>query len=179
MADILLVTGGSRSGKSRHALELGEARGRDRLFLATCPRLDEEMEQRIERHVEERRAGGWQTHEEQVDLAGALGTVGGDVVVVDCLTLWISNLMFHAGEDPDSPRIDETYVADRCGEVVAACRSRAGTVVFVTNEVGQGIVPDNALARSYRDLVGRCNQVMAAAADGVVLMVSGLPLTVK
>lgn len=177
MPELILITGGSRSGKSRYALRLGESLGTQRMFLATCPRGDAEMEQRIQHHAAERRSGGWQTHEEELDLAGALASVGGDVVVVDCLTLWVSNMMFHAGEAADA--LSESDVAARCEEVISSCRARPGAVLFVTNEVGLGIVPDNAVARRYRDLVGRCNQVVAAAADGVTLMVSGLPMTIK
>jgi adenosylcobinamide kinase / adenosylcobinamide-phosphate guanylyltransferase len=195
MADLILITGGSRSGKSRYALSLGEelnpspdqSPGPERIFLATCPRLDDEMEQRIHRHVEERRPGGWRTHEEQVDLAGALARIGGDVVVVDCLTLWISNLMFHADGVPEATDpagvvdngLSESDVVCHCEQLIAAIRVRSGSVISVTNEVGLGIVPDNALARRYRDLVGRCNQTMAAAADSVTLMVSGLPVKIK
>jgi adenosylcobinamide kinase/adenosylcobinamide-phosphate guanylyltransferase len=175
MADIILITGGSRSGKSRHALELGEILGRERMFLATCPHLDEEMEQRIRRHVAERQPGGWQTHEEELDLKGGLTRLGGEVVVVDCLTLWVNNLIFHAG----AVDVTESEVASRCEEITATCHERSGHVIFVSNEVGLGVVPDTPLARRYRDLVGRCNQTISHAASHLTLMVSGVPMKIK
>ncbi len=99
------------------------------------------------------------------------------MVLVDCLTLWINNLLF-TGDQPEE-RVDEDWVEARCEELLDTCRGRQGTVVFVTNEVGLGIVPENPLARRFRDLVGRCNQVMARRADQVLFMVSGLPLVLK
>lgn len=175
MGRVLLVTGGSRSGKSRHALRCGEAHGGTRAYLATCPAgLDGEMDERIERHRREREAGGWVTVEAPLDLAAALRAQAADVVLVDCLTLWIGNLLHERGDD-----LDEAQVVRRAGEVLDAARGRGGAVLFVTNEVGSGIVPDNPQARRFRDLAGRCNQVVAAGADEVVLLVSGIPLRVK
>ena len=177
MARVILITGGSRSGKSRQAQGIAEEEGNRKVFVATCPRVDAEMAARIERHREERAGKGWETVEETVDLVGVLARIAGDAVLVDCLTLWINNLLF-AGE-PSAELVDEDWVEARCGELLEVCRGRQGTVVFVTNEVGLGIVPDNPLARRYRDLVGRCNQVMARGADRVIFMVSGLPLILK
>jgi adenosylcobinamide kinase/adenosylcobinamide-phosphate guanylyltransferase len=177
MAELILITGGSRSGKSGHALQLGESLGTERIFLATCPRVDDEMNARIQRHIDERVEGNWQTHEEEITLSEALGRIGGDVVVIDCLTLWVSNLMYHAGESVEA--VTESDVIDHCRCLIEASRNRSGTVISVSNEVGLGIVPENALARRYRDLVGRCNQTIAAAADRVILMVSGIPMQVK
>lgn len=177
MARVILVTGGSRSGKSRQAQTIAEEEGNDKVFVATCPQVDAEMAARIQRHQDERSGKGWETVEETVDLAGVLARTGGDVVLVDCLTLWVNNLLI-AGDQPEE-RIDENWVEARCGELLDTCRERPGTVVFVTNEVGLGIVPENPLARRFRDLVGRCNQVVARRADRVIFMVSGLPLMLK
>ena len=178
MVKIILVTGGSRSGKSIHAQKLGESLVGPRAYVATCPVVDEEMRLRILRHQEARRGRGWRTMEETVDLAGVLGRCGGvSVLLVDCLTLWVNNLLYHAQRN--GADVDEEQVARRCEDLLAACRRRGGTVILVTNEVGMGIVPENPLARKYRDLVGRCNQIIAAGADTVTLVTCGIPLNLK
>ena len=178
MAKIVLVTGGSRSGKSRHALRLAESLGLRRAFVATCPPLDVEMKARIARHQADRAATGWDTIEEPIEIARVLAEdKTHDVLLVDCLTLWISNLMHEAR--PAGRRISEDDVSRLAGELLAACRARAGVVIFVANEVGLGVVPAKAAARLFRDLSGRCNQTIAAGADSVVLITCGLPLTLK
>ncbi|MEW6753736.1 MAG: bifunctional adenosylcobinamide kinase/adenosylcobinamide-phosphate guanylyltransferase [Candidatus Latescibacterota bacterium] len=177
MGRVVLITGGSRSGKSRRALEVGAGRPAPRLFVATCTALDGEMAARIERHRASRQGGGWQTVEEPLDLEGAVGREPAGVVLVDCLTLWVSNLLLQA--QAEGRILEEEEIESRARDLLRACRLQPGAVVLVTNEVGLGIVPDNALARRFRDLAGRCNQTAAAAADEVTLMVSGLPLTVK
>lgn len=179
MGRTILITGGARSGKSSHAQHLAEALPGPRGYLATCPRdVDAEMEQRITAHRAERAGRGWQTIEAPHDPAAGLQRLRDvPVVVVDCLTLWVTNLMFQA--EQSGRELTDTELIERCEALMAAARAHGGTVIFVTNEVGLGIVPDNALARRFRDLSGRCNQAMAAAADEVVLMVSGLPLAVK
>ena len=178
MARIVLVTGGGRSGKSLYAQQLAEALAGPRVFIATCPVLDDEMRERVRRHREMRAQAQWQTVEEQVDLAGALrNTATAQVRVADCLTLWINNLMFQA--EQQGRRLTENDVADRAREVLLASTALPGTVCIVTNEVGMGIIPRNDLARQFRDLAGRANQVMAAGADEVILMISGLPLALK
>jgi len=178
MARIVLVTGGCRSGKSVFAQQLAESLPGRRVFVATCQPLDDEMRQRIEKHRQERSTTNWQTIEEPLDLADALTrSRDWDVVLVDCLTLWISNLLCNAPRDHAD--MDEERLAGQCQQVLDACRAHPGTILFVTNEVGLGIVPDNALSRRFRDLVGRCNQVIAAAADHVTLMTCGIPLRLK
>ena len=178
MSRMILITGGCRSGKSRHAQSLAENAGSKRLFIATAPILDAEMEQRIARHQEERRGRGWDTIEEPLDLTGALHRVSGyDAVLCDCLTLWVNNLMYSASQREEVLR--EEHIVQHCQEVYAAVQCINACVVFVTNEVGMGIVPEDAVSRRFRDLTGRCNQEMAAAADHVILMVSGLALQLK
>lgn len=178
LSDIVLVTGGARSGKSRYAQSLAERIGGSRVFIATCPPFDEEMRRRIQRHQAERRKGGWRTVEAPVDLEKALDeTADFDVRLVDCLTLWINNLMHEA--EQEGAEIHEDQIGRMAGKLAFACRARTGATILVTNEVGMGIVPDNPLARRYRDLAGRCNQVLAAAAQRVVLLVSGIPMTIK
>jgi adenosylcobinamide kinase/adenosylcobinamide-phosphate guanylyltransferase len=170
-----LVLGGARSGKSRHAEALvaahAEACAATRIYVATGEALDAEMRARIDLHRRQR-GPGWLTRETPLDLVATLAAEAapGRVVLVDCLTLWLSNLM-HAGRDVDA----ETRAL---AELVRA-RPRAAPVVFVANEVGLGIVPDNALARAFRDHAGRMNQAIAAAAGLVVFVAAGLPLILK
>lgn len=161
-----LVLGGARSGKSAYAEALLD--GRPALYLATGHGLDDEMAERIRIH-RERRGPHWLTHEEALDLPGALDRLTGErPVLVDCLTLWISNLM-HAGRDVGA----ETA---RLCEMLATPK---GSVVLVSNEVGMGLVPETPLGRAFRDHQGRVNQAVAKACRRVVFVVAGLPLILK
>ena len=166
---LTLVLGGARSGKSRYAESLVQGQDGACIYLATAEAGDEEMAERIRAH-QERRGRRWKTVEVPFDLvAGLEAAVGRDrCVLVDCLTLWLSNLMA-AGRDIDA----ETRL------LTAALPNLAGRAVFVSNEVGLGIVPDNALARRFRDLAGRLNQAVAGAAQSVVFMAAGLPIHLK
>jgi adenosylcobinamide kinase/adenosylcobinamide-phosphate guanylyltransferase len=171
---ITLVLGGARSGKSRHAEKIIESTLGNELYdgaiyLATAEALDDEMKARIAEH-KGRRGDDWRTVEEPLDLVGAL-TANVDParpILVDCLTLWLGNLM-GAGRDIDA----ETTA-------LAAClQDFGGPVVLVSNEVGLGIVPDNELARRFRDHAGRLNQAVADIADRVLFVAAGQPLTLK
>ncbi len=178
MAKIILITGGSRSGKSAYAQKLAEALPGPRAYVATCPVIDPEMELRVKKHREARSAADWETIEEPVDLAGALSrTAAHRVVLVDCLTLWVNNLLYEA--EGRGAIFTEEETAVRCREVIDVCGVFPGTVIFVTNELGMGIIPDNEPARRFRDCAGRCNQMLAAAAQTVTLVVAGLPLLLK
>ena len=178
MGRIMLVTGGARSGKSDFAQRLAESFPGRRAYVATCEPLDEEMRERIRKHRQARAGNGWETIEEPIRLNKVLSDAACyDVVLVDCLTLWVSNLMYESTQG--GSELSEEQVALRCQDVLDACRAHPGTVVFVTNEVGMGIVPENALARLFRDLIGRCNQIIAAAADNVTLMSCGIPVMLK
>jgi adenosylcobinamide kinase / adenosylcobinamide-phosphate guanylyltransferase len=161
-----LVLGGARSGKSRYAESLIAALPPPWLYVATAQAHDAEMTERIAAH-RARRGAQWRTIEAPRDLAGALRANNSAPTLIDCLTLWLSNLML-ADADIDAE-------IDRLEEEMAS----TPTVVLVANEVGSGIVPDNALARRFRDLQGGLNQRIAARADRVVLVVAGLPLVVK
>lgn len=166
---LTLVLGGMRSGKSRYAESLVAADGELALYIATAEARDPEMAARI-RHHQGRRDPAWTTVEAPLDLAGALRRQGpgGYPILVDCLTLWLSNLL-EAGRDPEV----ET------GTLLAALREVAAPVVMVSNEVGMGIVPVGELTRRFADAAGRLNQAIAARADRVVLVAAGLPLVLK
>jgi adenosylcobinamide kinase/adenosylcobinamide-phosphate guanylyltransferase len=226
MARIILITGGSRSGKSTFAQQLAESLADNRIYLATCPVVDGEMAARIARHRRDREARSWRTIEEETALAATLGREpAAGVVLVDCLTLWINNLMYAAqregrtlteeeiqrksmevlqaarfgtgpgtGIRPTVTTAEQTEKTTEAGNPAAPPRGtqEAGTsgppgetpsagriVIFVTNEVGMGIVPAYPDGRLFRDLAGRCNQVFAREADAVVFMVSGIPLWIK
>jgi adenosylcobinamide kinase / adenosylcobinamide-phosphate guanylyltransferase len=172
MKKITLVIGGCKSGKSRHALHLAEKGASRKIFFATCVPFDEELKERISRHKEER-DGTWKTVDVPVELPEAIGAHDeeGAVLLVDCLTLWINNLLM-ASED--QRRIDENVT-----KLMAALSAARCPVILVSNEVGAGIVPENRLARLFRDAAGVANQRIAAQADEVIYMVAGIPMTIK
>ena len=172
MALTLLVTGGTRSGKSNFAEErvrdFGQHLGKRLVYIATAEAFDEERAARIARH-QRRRGPEWHTVHAPLDLVQAVTqTDGKGPCVIDCLTLWLSNLML-AGQDTE-------VAADA---LVASLASRADPVILVTNEVGSGIVPENALARRFRDEAGRLNQIVAQAVDEVYVCMSGIPVKIK
>jgi adenosylcobinamide kinase / adenosylcobinamide-phosphate guanylyltransferase len=166
-ARLTLVLGGARSGKSSYAETIITALQPPWIYVATAQALDAEMTARIGAH-RARRGAGWTTVESPRDLAATLAAHAQAPILVDCLTLWLSNLMM--SDAPIEAEIDR---------LEHALAQAAAPVVLVANEVGSGIVPDNALARRFRDLQGGLNQRMAAQADTVVLLVAGLPLFVK
>ena len=163
-----LVLGGSRSGKSAFAESLAREQGRG-VYIATAERVDEEMASRIEAH-RARRGASWRTVEVPLELPEAIRRESAlqTCLLVDCLSVWLGNLMHH-GRCVDLARED----------LLDALRSAAGPVVLVANEVGLGIVPDNATARAFRDHAGRLNQSVAALARRVYFVAAGLPLTLK
>jgi adenosylcobinamide kinase / adenosylcobinamide-phosphate guanylyltransferase len=161
-----LVLGGARSGKSAYAEALIEACPGPWLYLATAQAFDDEMVDRIARH-RARRTEAWRTRDVPLALPEAVAEADGPVLV-DCLTLWLTNLIL-AEADLEAATV----------RLIAACARAPGPLVLVGNEVGLGIVPDNALARRFRDAAGRLHQRLAAEADRVVLTIAGLPLIVK
>jgi len=168
----ILVLGGVRSGKSDYARNLCEAaEGVRRVYLATATALDSEMELRIKRHKKER-GREWATIEEPVDVAKSLSAIQqGSVILIDCLTLWLTNLMgLGLGDDEILKRVDT---------LAAAISESTSMVVAVSNEVGRGIMPVNAMARRFADISGFMNQRMAAYADEVFLMTAGLSARLK
>jgi adenosylcobinamide kinase/adenosylcobinamide-phosphate guanylyltransferase len=173
---LTLITGGARSGKSRYALELSQGARRP-AFIATAEAFDDEMSERIRRHREER-DGRWHTLEEPVDLAGALRRLpaGTDLAVVDCLTVWLGNLVHRRGE---AGLTEDLGDFPEIAALLEALSHPPCPLMLVTNEVGFGIIPGNAMARAFSGLAGRLNQAVAARADRVLLVVSGLPLVLK
>lgn len=167
MGSIILVTGGARSGKSAIAESRALSLGRRAVYIATAQAFDAEMQDRIAIH-QARRGGEWRTHAEPLDLCGALMVTDGVPRLVDCLTLWLSNMIL-TGRDWQAE-------ANRLVETLGA---QTSPVVLVTNEVGAGIVPENRLARLFRDAAGMLNQQVAQVADEVILAVCGLPMKVK
>jgi len=170
---MIFVTGGARSGKSTFAQRMGENLPGKRLFVATAEAFDGEMERRIRKHREQR-GDRWDTREEPVEIGEALmparDTYG--TVLVDCLTVWMSNLMhrYEGRDEAVSRAVDDFF---------RGLEDFPGTAIVVSNEVGMGIVPDNKLARDYRDRLGFLNQRAARAADEVYLLCSGIPVKIK
>lgn len=177
-ARLVLVLGGCRSGKSSFALRFAEGRPGRKIFVATCPVLDDEMAKRILRHRREREGRGWETIEEEIDLRGAVAGCDREAtVLVDCLTLWTNNLQYRC--ETAGRLLEEDAAARRAAELADAALARSGLTVAVANEVGLGIVPGDAVSRRFRDCAGRINQTIAARADEVHFMVAGLPVKVK
>ncbi|MBI1171486.1 bifunctional adenosylcobinamide kinase/adenosylcobinamide-phosphate guanylyltransferase [bacterium] len=168
LPQLSLVVGGARSGKSRLAERLVTGSGLRRHYIATAQAWDDEMRARIAAHQTDRGAH-WVTHESPRDVAPVLAQLGaGDVVLVDCATLWLTNVL-----------LAEADIASESAAFLAALTRCAAPVVIVSNEVGWGIVPDNALARAFRDHQGRLNQQIAAEAQLVLGVMAGLPMALK
>jgi adenosylcobinamide kinase/adenosylcobinamide-phosphate guanylyltransferase len=177
MGRIILVTGGARSGKSawaeRRAAELG---GDSVTYVATAQALDEEMVRRIARHRQDR-PQAWTTVEAPTDAAEAVAAAGTATVLVDCLTVLASNALLAAESGGEEACLAAVHA--QAEALRDAALAREGTTVVVTNEVGMGVHPPTALGRWYRDALGRANALLAAAADEVVLMVSGIPVRIR
>jgi len=177
MAHTVFITGGARSGKSsfaeKRALEFGASLG----YLATAQTLDEEMNERVRRH-QKRRGDEWHTIEEPIHLSQALARCDGhyQAILVDCITLWLSNLLLSYEE---SGKDCEELIQEDVQRLKNTLHGMTTPVILVSNEVGQGIVPDNGLARLFRDIAGLTNQVLAAAANEVHVVISGIPLKLK
>jgi len=172
MSTTIFITGGARSGKSRLAERLAEGFGEPLCYIATGEARDGEMAERIDRH-RQRRGSAWQTVEEPLQLVEAIREKDGRcrAILVDCITLWITNLLFH------HDAVEPVFVEVRTlAELLPTLQT---PLILVSNEVGMGIVPENALARSFRDLAGHTNQILAEAADEAYVTISGIPLKIK
>lgn len=173
MGKITFIIGGARSGKSRHAVEsIEKDSAQHAAFIATCQALDDEMARRIALHKTARPAH-WETFDEPRSVAALVEKIGGsfDHILIDCLTLLVTNLML--GD------VDEAGIEKEIDDILAALRKSRAASVIVSNEVGLGIVPENALARDFRDIAGRVNQKVAQKADEVYFMVSGIAWRIK
>jgi adenosylcobinamide kinase/adenosylcobinamide-phosphate guanylyltransferase len=174
MGHVTLITGGSRSGKSAYALTLAEADSAltRRYFIATAEALDEEMRARIAHHRMSRPAS-FVTVEEPLDLCGVIARLhgGADIAVIDCVTLWVSNLL--------GRQYLEEAISAEAATLAAALKEAPFRTIVVSGEVGSGIVPDNPLARRFRDVLGWTNQIIARTADELILMTAGYPLRLK
>lgn len=167
---VTFILGGARSGKSSRAQALAEAAGPQRCYIATAQAFDDEMKDRIAAH-QDARGEGWSTLEAPLELADAISSAANNccnVILIDCLTLWLSNLMHH-----------ERNIAEETERLTAALKACPVPVILVSNEVGLSIVPENQLARAFRDAQGRLNQDVAAVAERVELVAAGLPLRLK
>jgi adenosylcobinamide kinase/adenosylcobinamide-phosphate guanylyltransferase len=175
MGELILYLGGAKSGKTKAALREVEGRPAPRYYLATAQGLDDEMRGRIRRHQEER-GPDWRTVEAPMDPAASLEAIPGDKpVLLDCITLWFSNLMWSrpvAEQDPE-------WYMGHVGKLIAASANRAGALVVVSNELGSGIVPMEPESRLYRDMVGLAHQTIGAHASAVYLVVAGIPVKIK
>jgi adenosylcobinamide kinase/adenosylcobinamide-phosphate guanylyltransferase len=172
MARVILITGGARSGKSRMAEEMAERYGSPLAYIATGQPGDAEMRERIARH-RARRGPAWQTIEEPVSVTDVIRSHDGPfrAVLVDCITLWLANLLFRHD--------DREKVLTEVTRLAAVFPALKTPIILVSNEVGMGIVPENELARTFRDLAGETNEILARAADEVYVTFSGLPLKLK
>jgi len=173
MNKIIFISGGARSGKSTYALEIAKKAGaKQTAFIATCEPLDEEMSRRIKLH-KKTRPSGWKTYEEPLDIAKALSLMKDKykVIIIDCITLLVSNLLLKGHEQKD--------ICGAMDEMLEELKNKDAMTIVVSNEVGLGIVPENKLARDFRDIAGKVNQIIAKESDEAYFMVSGIPWRVK
>lgn len=178
MGQLFFVTGGARSGKSSYAERLAAQQPRPVTYLATLEPLDEEMRARIIRH-QQQRPEGWTTVEAPRALVGTYTRLPGDCcVLIDCLSLWVSNRLLPLGKapEPDAIAALEQELIDELQKLLSLAATRDADTIVVSNEVGSGVVPPSALGRAYRDLLGRADQYVAARADRAWLLVAGRPL---
>ncbi len=172
MSKITFILGGARSGKSRFAIERAKGIGKKVAFIATCKPSDKEMKGRISIH-KKARPSHWQTFEEPQEVSSLLKKMDQEfeVIIIDCLTLFVSNILLEGFKQKD--------IKKSCEDMLSALKNLNARAIIVSNEVGLGIVPDNKLAREFRDIAGRVNQIVAEEANEVFFMASGLALKIK
>jgi adenosylcobinamide kinase / adenosylcobinamide-phosphate guanylyltransferase len=173
MGKLIFIIGGARSGKSRYAVELAKKAGRRPAFIATAAARDKEMMERIRLHKASR-PRGWKLFEEPRDISAAVRKAGSvcDCILIDCLGLWVSNLLMDNAKDKEIERKKKEFIS-------SIFKTEAATVIVVSNDVGAGIVPADPVSRRFRDLLGLANQAAAKAADEVIFMQAGIPVKIK
>ena len=177
---LILITGGARSGKSRYAVELAKQKGGNVAFIATAIAGDEEMTERIRMH-QTARPSDWTTIEESINVAQAIADVASNhsTIIVDCLTLLITNLVFEPPYNEEINYEKEQKIYTAVEKIIETTKNVEATVIVISNELGMGLVPEDALARRFRDIAGRANQLMAEAADEAYVCISGIPMRIK
>lgn len=178
---LILVLGGARSGKSSFAEKIAANISDNVTYVATAAVLDSEMARRVKLH-QANRPKHWTTIEETIELEKLINSIdaNGKVILIDCLTLWLSNLLLHSIPAAGIAWSEkESFILDKVKQLALASKATGGTVIIVSNEVGLGLVPDNRLGRSYRDVTGLANQIIAQYADKVYFVVAGIPLELK
>jgi adenosylcobinamide kinase/adenosylcobinamide-phosphate guanylyltransferase len=176
---IILILGGARSGKSRLAVELARKQGGNVLFVATAEALDDEMQQRIAAHRQTRPAG-WKTIEAPLHIGQNITKNIGQAqtVIIDCITMLVNNIFGQCGEKANASKLEKSVEAE-IKELQECIAESKALFIIVSNELGLGIIPADKISRIYRDVLGRANQILAASADEVYLMVAGIPVTIK
>lgn len=172
MGKITFILGGVRSGKSQMAIKMAKKKNGKVAFIATCVPMDKEMKKRVSMHRKARPAH-WQTFEEPEDIHSLLRKIDNkfDIIIIDCLTILVSNMLLKNLKDKD--------IEEKINQTMFALKRNKAEAIIVSNEVGMGIVPDNKLAREFRDIAGKINQITAKKSDEVFFMISGLPLSIK
>lgn len=181
---MILVTGGCRSGKSAFAEKLSKQKGDSALYIATAIPFDNEMKDRIDKH-QQRRPKEWETWEGNQNIAHVIEekSVHFNSILLDCVTIWITNLMFAFSESPDVDKMDfislEEKIIEEVKKVVDSVKKQNVNMIFVTNEIGLGVIPENKFGRYFRDVAGKINQYLASESDEVYFVVSGIPMKIK
>lgn len=170
MGKTFFIIGGARSGKSAFALKLADGMEGTKTYIATAQAYDAEMQERIRNHKDER-GQEWHTFEEPLEVSATIKNAGSGVALVDCVTLWLTNLM--------GAELKDSEIISKAAGLASVCRQSEANIVIVSNEVGQGIVPDNPMARRFRDLSGKVNQLLAQGADEVYFVAAGIALKMK
>ena len=176
---LIFITGGARSGKSNFAEKMALSLGKPVAYLATGQPLDKEMADRIKKH-KSRRSTEWETYEEPIEVSELVSSLGGEkeVILIDCLTLLVSNLLLREKNKARNPQGEEKILLE-IEKLTEISYQAPAQIIIVSNEVGMGLVPDNPLGRVYRDILGRANSIIANKADEVFMMISGIPLKIK
>lgn len=177
MAQIIFISGGCRSGKSDFAQNYAEQKSGTKIYIANAPLIDDEMKARALQHQKLRKGKNWITIEEQVHLKKTFENNSADIWLIDCITMWINNLQYHASLNQQD--INEMVIADKCNDLIKTWEKIDATIILVSDEIGMGLIPENQVNRQYRDFLGRANRIFAEVADKAYFVVSGIALPLK